>query len=99
MAVSRNPLEAREALFHRHLLRGLGFGDHVPVVLMDNTGCTQVAKDQALHSKLKHIDTKYHLIHNHILEGDIAMWYIKTEDNVADYLTKPVSQHLLACTQ
>ncbi|CCF50031.1 hypothetical protein NDA11_004051 [Ustilago hordei] len=81
-----------EALFQRHLICGLGFGDHILVVLMDNTGCTQVAKEQALHSKLKHIDTKNHLIQHHVLEGDIAMRYVRTEDNIADYLTKPVSQ-------
>ncbi|SPC61214.1 uncharacterized protein UHOD_11257 [Ustilago sp. UG-2017b] len=88
-----------KALFHWHLLRGLGFGDHIQVILMDNTGCVQVAKDQALHSRLKHIDTKYHLICNHIMEGDVAMRYVQTEHNDADYLTKPVSQHLLKCTR
>lgn len=51
-----------EALFHQHLLRRLGFGDHTPLILTDNTRCIQVAKDQVLHSRLKHIDTKYHLI-------------------------------------
>ncbi|SOV07564.1 uncharacterized protein UDID_19217 [Ustilago sp. UG-2017a] len=32
-------------------------------------------------------------------EGDIAMQYIKTDNSVADFLTKTVSQHLLACTR
>lgn len=47
----------REALFHRHLLHSLGFGDHMPIVFADNTGCVQVAKDPGMHSKLKHVDT------------------------------------------
>ena len=51
-----------EALFHWHLLHGLGFGDHMPLILTDNTRCIQVVKDQVLHSRLKHIDMKYHLI-------------------------------------
>ncbi|KAJ1601495.1 hypothetical protein NDA14_003229 [Ustilago hordei] len=51
-----------EVLFHWHLLQGLGFRDHMPIVFMDNTRCIQVAKDQVLHSRLKHINTKYHLI-------------------------------------
>ncbi|SPC64632.1 uncharacterized protein UHOD_11970 [Ustilago sp. UG-2017b] len=90
---------AQEALFHRHLLQGLGFGDHTPTVFTDNTGCIQVARDPAMHSKLKHIDTKYHLLCDHVQEGDIAMEYIKTDNNVADFLTKPVSQHLLTHTR
>ncbi|SOV08099.1 uncharacterized protein UDID_17286 [Ustilago sp. UG-2017a] len=88
-----------KALFHWHLLHSLGFGDCVPIVLMDNTGCTQVVKDQVLHSKFKHIDMKYHLICNHILEGDIVMQCIKMNNNDADYLTKPVSQQLLTHTR
>ncbi|SAM75663.1 uncharacterized protein UBRO_20027 [Ustilago bromivora] len=62
-----------KALFHRHLLCGLGFGDHILVILTDNTGCIQVTKDQVLHSRLKHINMKYHLICNHVMEGDIAI--------------------------
>ncbi|SAM61279.1 uncharacterized protein UBRO_20411 [Ustilago bromivora] len=89
---------AREALFHRHL-RGLRFGDHMPTLFTNNTGCIQVAKDPAMHSKLKHVDTKYHLLRDHVQEGDIVMEYVKTNDNVADFLTKPVSQHLLTWTQ
>ncbi|SAM79802.1 uncharacterized protein UBRO_21061 [Ustilago bromivora] len=37
----------REALFHRHFLCGLRFGDHTPMVFASNTGCIQVAKDPA----------------------------------------------------
>lgn len=71
----------------------------MPIVFADNTGCIQVAKDPVVHSKLKHIDTKYHLLCNHVQEGDIAMQYIKTDNSIADFLTMPVSQHLLACTR
>ncbi|KAJ1571274.1 hypothetical protein NDA12_004487 [Ustilago hordei] len=41
------------------------------------------------------------LFHWHLLQGlgDIVMQYIKTDYNNVDYLTKPVSQHLLMCTQ
>ncbi|KAJ1601659.1 hypothetical protein NDA14_005045 [Ustilago hordei] len=88
----------REALFHRHLLCGLGFRDHTPIIFTDNTGCIQVAKDQAMHSKFKHINTKYHLIQDHIPEGDIMIRYVKTEDNIADFLTKPVLGKLLSHT-
>ncbi|KAJ1591234.1 hypothetical protein NDA11_007419 [Ustilago hordei] len=35
----------REALFHRHLLCGLGFGDHTPTIFMDNTGVRGLAPE------------------------------------------------------
>ncbi|KAJ1041058.1 hypothetical protein NDA10_006522 [Ustilago hordei] len=88
----------REVLFHGYLLCSLGFSDQTPMILTDNTGCIQVVKDQAMHTKLKHINTRYHLICDHIQEGDILMKYVKTNNNLADFLTKPVSQHLLTQT-
>ena len=51
-----------------------------------------------MHSKLKHIDTKYHLIHDHVQEGKIVIKYVKTEDNIADFLMKPIAHNLLAST-
>ncbi|CCF50638.1 hypothetical protein NDA14_006377 [Ustilago hordei] len=37
----------REVLFHRHLLQGVGFGEHMAIVFADNRGCVLVAKDPA----------------------------------------------------
>ncbi|CCF53711.1 hypothetical protein NDA14_007471 [Ustilago hordei] len=89
----------REALFHKHLLHSLGFGDHTPIVFTNNTSCIQVVKDPAMHSKLKHVNTKYDLICNHVQVGDISTRYVKTGKNIANFLTKLVPQELLAWTQ
>ncbi|CCF53180.1 hypothetical protein NDA11_005411 [Ustilago hordei] len=35
----------REALFHQHLLHGLGFDNNTPTIFTDNMGCVQVAND------------------------------------------------------
>ncbi|KAJ1039287.1 hypothetical protein NDA10_003177 [Ustilago hordei] len=90
---------AREALFHKQLLRSLSFGKHTLIVLTDNTGCIQVAKDPAMHSKLKHVDTKYHLICDHMQKGDINIKHVNTGENIANFLTKPVPQKFLAQMQ
>ncbi|SAM67509.1 uncharacterized protein UBRO_20239 [Ustilago bromivora] len=68
-----------KGLFHWHLLHGLSFRDLTLLVLTDNTRCVQVTKDQVLHSRLKHINMKYHLICNHVMEGDVTMHYMKTD--------------------
>lgn len=87
----------REALFHWHLLHSLGFNNNMPTIFTDNTGCVQVANDPVRHSNLKHIDTKYHLIHDHVQEGNISIKYVQTDDNITNFLTKLVTQDLLAC--
>ena len=55
---------------------------------MDSQGCIQVSKDPAKHWKLKHIDTQYHFVHDHMQEGDVEIKFIRMADNVTDILMK-----------
>ncbi|SOV09582.1 uncharacterized protein UDID_19010 [Ustilago sp. UG-2017a] len=80
----------RETLFFSYLLRDLEITDVWPVLYTDSQGCIQVSKDPAKHWKLKHIDTRYHFIRDHVQEGDVAIKYVGTANNVADVLTKPL---------
>ncbi|SOV09393.1 uncharacterized protein UDID_18579 [Ustilago sp. UG-2017a] len=80
----------RETLFFSYLLWDLEITDVWPVLYTDSQGCIQVSKDPAKHWKLKHIDTRYHFVRNHVQEGDVAIKYVGTANNVADVLTKPL---------
>ncbi|SOV01865.1 uncharacterized protein UDID_18825 [Ustilago sp. UG-2017a] len=79
---------AREALFFSYLLRDLGVEAHPPTLQTDSQGCIQVSKDPAKHWKLKHIDTRYHFVRDHVQEGEVKIDFVGTTDNVADILTK-----------
>ncbi|SYW73940.1 uncharacterized protein UHO2_00805 [Ustilago hordei] len=79
---------AREALFFSYLLRDLEMGMIQPVLCTDSQGCIQVSKDPAKHWKLKHIDTQYHFIRDHVQDGEIVIEFVGTASNVADILTK-----------
>ncbi|KAJ1577101.1 hypothetical protein NDA12_002156 [Ustilago hordei] len=81
---------AREALFFSYLLRDLEVGTIQPTLHTDSQGCIQVSKDPAKHWKLKHIDTRYHFVRDHIQDGEIAIEFVGTVNNVADILTKPL---------
>ncbi|SOV08313.1 uncharacterized protein UDID_17347 [Ustilago sp. UG-2017a] len=80
----------REALFFSYLLRDLGVEAHPPTLRTDSQGCIQVSKDPAKHWKLKHIDTRYHFVRDHVQEGEVKIDFVGTTDNVADILTKPL---------
>ena len=80
----------REALFFSYLLRDLGIEAHPPILWTDSQGCIQVSKDPAKHWKLKHIDTRYHFIRDHVQEGEVKIDFVGTADNVADIFTKPL---------
>ncbi|SOV08927.1 uncharacterized protein UDID_17789 [Ustilago sp. UG-2017a] len=81
---------AREALFFSYLLRDLGVEAHPPTLRTDSQGCIQVSKDPAKHWKLKHIDTRYHFVRDHVQEGEVKIDFVGTTDNVTDILTKPL---------
>ncbi|SOV03013.1 uncharacterized protein UDID_18308 [Ustilago sp. UG-2017a] len=81
---------AREALFFSYLLRDLGITEVKPALYTDSQGCIQVSKDLAKHWKLKHIDTRYYFVRDHVQDGDISIEFVGTINNVADILTKPL---------
>ncbi|SOV07074.1 uncharacterized protein UDID_18712 [Ustilago sp. UG-2017a] len=80
----------RETLFFSYLLRDLEITDVWPVLYTDSQGCIQVSKDPAKYWKLKHIDTRYHFVRDHVQEGNVAIKYVGTANNIADVLTKPL---------
>ena len=40
--------------------------------------------------QLKHMDVRYHYVHECYENRHIELWYIQTEDNPADMFTKPL---------
>ena len=82
----------REALFFPYLLRDLGIGNVKPLLHTDSQGCIQVSKDLAKHWKLKHIDTRYYFVRDHVQEGDVEIGFVGTASDVVDILTKPLKE-------
>ena len=63
-------------------------------ILEDNQSNICLAKKQQVHGSTKHIDIKYHFIHDLVEAGRIKLTYCASEDMVADMLTKglPIKQ-------
>ena len=62
------------------------------LIMIDNQGAMNLAKNPAQHQRSKHIDIKYHFIRSEIQEGRISLEYVSTEENVGDVFTKPASR-------
>lgn len=60
----------------------------------DNTSAIISAKDDKNHQRTRHIDIRYHLIRDHVKNGNITIKYIPTIDQPADFLTKPVTREI-----
>ncbi|KAM1557067.1 hypothetical protein ACFX10_040537 [Malus domestica] len=58
----------------------------------DNNGAIAQAKEPRAHQKNKHIDRRFNIIRRYAAEGKINILKVASADNVADPLTKPMSQ-------
>ena len=91
---------AKEAVWIRKFIQQLGV---VPTIALpislycDNNGAIAQAKEPRSHQKSKHIERRYHIIREIIGRSDITIQKIASADNIADPLTKALTQQQLDC--
>ncbi|CAL2246009.1 unnamed protein product [Prunus armeniaca] len=61
-------------------------------ILCDNTSAIAMEKNPVFHQKSRHISIKFHFIQEAIQAKEIELIYCKTEDQIADILTKALSK-------
>ena len=59
-------------------------------IFCDNTGAIALAKESKFHKRTKHIKRRFNSIRDQVKEGDIEIFKMHTDLNVADPLTKPL---------
>nr|GEV54012.1 copia protein [Tanacetum cinerariifolium] len=62
--------------------------DDIPIIL-DNKGAIDLSKNPVQHSRTKHIEIRHRLLHDNVQKGNISIGKVLSEDNIADFLTKP----------
>jgi hypothetical protein len=86
---------AKEAIWIKQFLEGLQVvptpEDPVPL-FCDNSGAIFQAKEPKSSNKSRHVLRKFHLIRDYVDRKDISICKVGTEDNIADPLTKPLTQ-------
>ena len=66
----------------------------ISTISCDNTSTIISSTSDKDHQRTRHIDIRYHLIKDHIKNGNIQIKYVKTEDQLADMLTKPLPKDI-----
>jgi hypothetical protein len=80
---------AREITWLRSVVGELGNLPPSPTPLYcDNQSAIALAKNGLMNARTKHIDLRYHYVHDTIETGLISLSYVHTNDQVADALTK-----------
>ena len=57
----------------------------------DNKGARDLAYNPEHHSRTKHIDRRHFFVREMVENGELVVPYVKSDDNLADFFTKPLS--------
>lgn len=90
----------KEIIYMCRLFKGMSKLAEVPVLKVDNQATVKLAQNPEFHHRTKHIKIKYFFVREKVLEGELGIQHISTEDQLADILTKPLPKpRLLALCQ
>ncbi|XP_052888003.1 secreted RxLR effector protein 161-like [Gossypium arboreum] len=91
---------AKEAVWIKNFITGLGvvlsISDAIELQC-DNNGAIAQGKEPRYHQRSKHILRRYHLIREIIDRWDVEICRVPTDDNIADPLTKSLTQQKHDC--
>jgi hypothetical protein len=76
----------------RQTLRDFGYNLRKVPLLCDNESAIRLADNPIEHSRTKHIDIQHHFLRDHQQRGDIDIYHISTENQLADIFTKPLDE-------
>jgi hypothetical protein len=67
--------------------------DYLPItVTCDNQSALKLAKNLVFHARTKHIEVHHHFVRKRVLEGEVNLDYIPTDQQPMDIFTKPLSK-------
>ena len=90
----------KEALWMRKFLEELGLKQEKYGVYNDSQSAIHLSKNSTFHSRSKHIDVRYHWIHDVLESKQLYLEKIYTSENGLDMLTKCLPKEKLeACRQ
>ena len=73
------------------MLKDMGHTAKDPTsIFYDNNSTIQLFKHNVFHRKSKHIDTRYHFIHELVNEKQISLLFCGSKEQLVDMFTKPL---------
>ena len=102
-SVSRSSTEAEydvvaalltEVIWTQSLLSELRIPFLTPKLYYDNLGVVLLSANPVMHPKTKHFELDLHFVHDHICKDNITLLHLPARFQVADPLTKSVSENL-----
>ena len=77
-----------QVIWMRTQLKDYGYVFERIPMYCDNRSAIAISCNSVQHSKSKHIDLRYHFIKDHVEQGTVELYFVGTEYQLADLLTK-----------
>ncbi|KAJ9566126.1 hypothetical protein OSB04_002092 [Centaurea solstitialis] len=75
-------------LWMKTQLADYGYTMHRIPIYCDSSSAIQIAANPVQHSRMKHIDIRYHFINYHVEKGNVELSFVESECQIADLFTK-----------
>lgn len=82
----------KNILHKKYIMDELGFPQHGIPLFIDNVSVKFMANEWKVTENSKHINTRYHFLRSHAIRETISIYYVDTEENLADIGTKPLAK-------
>ncbi|KAE8676544.1 hypothetical protein F3Y22_tig00111584pilonHSYRG00119 [Hibiscus syriacus] len=83
---------AQESTWLIHLMNNLHQPvDYAILLYCDNQSAIRLAENPVFHARTKHVEVHYHFVREKVLQEEIEMKQIKTDEQIADLFTKNLS--------
>ena len=80
-----------EAIWLKRLLKDLQDEVSDPTTIYyDNLSSILLVKNPIFHARTKHIEVRYHFVHERVLSGEVELEHVPTDRKTADIFTKPL---------
>ena len=81
-----------QILWMRNQLQDYGLVLNKIPILCDNTSAIAIANNPVQHTRTKHIDIRYHFLREHVMNGNVELHFVPTDQQIADIFTKPLDE-------
>ena len=86
---------SKEAVYLQRFVAELSIIDPSPISLsVDNKGAVDLAYNPEHHKRTKHIERRHFFVREAVERGEIRVPFVRTDDNLADFFTKPLPSML-----
>jgi len=81
-----------QVLWMKTQLSDYGFQFNRIPIYCDSKSAIAISCNPVQHTKTKHIDVRYHFLKDHVEKGNIELYFVSTDFQLADLFTKPLDE-------